>query len=57
MIGIEKHIARFAADRRGATAIEYSIVAAGIAAAIAATLTMTGTSLVSLWATIQAALG
>jgi pilus assembly protein Flp/PilA len=57
MIGIGKHLARFAADRRGATAIEYSIVAAGIACAIAATLTLTGTSLVNLWTTIQAALG
>jgi pilus assembly protein Flp/PilA len=57
MIGIGKQLARFAADSRGATAIEYSIVAAGIACAIAATLTLTGTSLLNLWTTVQNALG
>jgi Flp pilus assembly pilin Flp len=57
MIGIGKQLARFAADKRGTTAIEYSIVAAGIACAIAATLTLTGTSLLNLWTTVQNALG
>lgn len=57
MIEIGKRIARFAADKRGATAIEYSIIAAGIACAIAATLTLTGTSLLNLWTSVQNAFG
>ena len=56
MIELGKKIARFAADRRGATAIEYSIIAAGIAAASAATRALTGTSVLNLWTTVGDAL-
>jgi pilus assembly protein Flp/PilA len=35
---------RFAADTRGATAIEYAIIAAGVGAAIAATVYNLGTT-------------
>jgi pilus assembly protein Flp/PilA len=38
---------RFAADTRGATAIEYAMIAAGIGAAIAAVVTSLGSSVKS----------
>jgi pilus assembly protein Flp/PilA len=38
-------LARFASDKNGATAIEYSIIAAGIAVAIAATVWSLGPKL------------
>jgi pilus assembly protein Flp/PilA len=41
--------ARFAADERGATAIEYSLIAAGIAAAIVGTVYSAGESVKGLY--------
>jgi pilus assembly protein Flp/PilA len=38
-------VARFARDERGATAIEYALIAAGIGATIAATVWQFGSSL------------
>jgi pilus assembly protein Flp/PilA len=43
-------------DRRGATAIEYGLIAAGIGIAIAATVTLIGTDLVTMFGKIQTAL-
>lgn len=40
-----RSLLRFAADESGATAVEYAMIAAGIAIAIAATVATLGTSL------------
>jgi pilus assembly protein Flp/PilA len=40
---------RFHADERGATAIEYAMIAAGIGATIAATVFNMGTTLKTVW--------
>ena len=40
---------RFGADERGATAIEYALIAAGIGATIAATVYNMGTTLKTVW--------
>jgi len=40
---------RFRADERGATAIEYAMIAAGIGATIAATVFNMGTTLKTVW--------
>lgn len=44
---------RVLADRRGATAIEYGLIAAGIAIAIIAAVNTVGTSLSSLFGSIS----
>jgi len=45
-----KLVRRFRADEKGATAIEYALIAAGIGAAIAATVTNLGTTVkAALW--------
>ena len=41
--------ARFCADERGATAIEYALIAAGIGATIAATVFNMGSTLKTVW--------
>jgi len=46
----------FLNDQEGATAIEYSLIAAGIAAAIIATVTSLGTSTNAMWQTISDAI-
>ena len=43
------NLRRFVIARDGATAIEYAIIAAGIAAAIVTTVTALGGSLSALW--------
>lgn len=43
----------FAQDERGATAIEYCLIAAGIAAAIIATVTGLGTKLAESWTNVS----
>ena len=43
------NLRRFVIARDGATAIEYAIIAAGIAAAIVTTVTALGGSLTALW--------
>jgi pilus assembly protein Flp/PilA len=48
--------ARLAADEQGATAIEYALIAAGIGAALAATVYSLGTATDSLYATLAAML-
>ena len=40
---------RFRAAREGATAIEYAIIAAGIAAALVATINALGGSVTAMW--------
>jgi pilus assembly protein Flp/PilA len=49
LFGMRRAFARFIEDQSGATAIEYGLVAAGIAVAISASLTMVGCSLTNLF--------
>jgi pilus assembly protein Flp/PilA len=42
---IARHLTRFRADESGATAIEYAMIASGIAVAIAATVWSLGSSI------------
>ena len=47
---------RLAADEQGATAIEYALIAAGIGAALAATITSLGSTINNLYQSIAAIL-
>jgi pilus assembly protein Flp/PilA len=49
-------IARFVLDESGATAIEYGLIAAGIAVAIIATVGSLGSKLVTTFTSVQDAL-
>jgi pilus assembly protein Flp/PilA len=49
-------VRRFVVDERGATAIEYALIAAGISVAIVATLANVGSSVKAMWITISNAL-
>jgi len=42
-------VSRFADDTRAATAIEYSLIAGGVACAIAATIATLGSSVQTMW--------
>jgi pilus assembly protein Flp/PilA len=50
-------IARFASDRRGATAIEYAVISAIITVVIIASLTAMGTSLTGMLNAVSAGFG
>ena len=52
----DRTLRAFVNDQGGATAIEYSLIAAGIAAAIIATVTSLGTSTNAMWQTISDAI-
>jgi pilus assembly protein Flp/PilA len=47
--GAAHTLARFCADERGATAIEYAMIASGVGAAVAATVWNTGETLKTLF--------
>jgi pilus assembly protein Flp/PilA len=47
---------RFSSDRRGATAIEYALMAAGIAGAVIVTINALGVKVGTMWTTIGTAL-
>jgi pilus assembly protein Flp/PilA len=49
-------VSRFLRDERGATAIEYAIVASGIAVAIAASVTTLGTGVKGMFTNVSTAL-
>jgi pilus assembly protein Flp/PilA len=49
-------ILRFLSDRQGATAIEYGLIAAGIAVAIIATVEGLGTNLNNTFSTVSSSL-
>ena len=49
-------VSRFVKDESGATAIEYGLIAAGIAVAIIATVQALGTNLNATFSTVSAAL-
>jgi pilus assembly protein Flp/PilA len=53
---LTERLHRFLDDRRGATAIEYSLVAAGIAGAIIVTINALGVNVGNMWTTIGNAL-
>jgi pilus assembly protein Flp/PilA len=48
---------RFLRDERGATAIEYAMIAAGVAVAIVAAVNSLGVSVKGMYDTISAAMG
>lgn len=50
------HVRKFEADENGATAIEYAMIAAGIAGAIIATIAAVGTKVSDMYNSIGAAL-
>ncbi len=50
---IMRHARRFAADTRGATAIEYAMVAGGIAVAIVAAVTRLGSQTNTMFANVS----
>lgn len=51
---MKKFLARFAKDESGATAIEYGLIAAGIAVVIVAAVRLAGGNLNTTWGTIAA---
>jgi pilus assembly protein Flp/PilA len=53
---MSKLVSRFVNDEKGATAIEYGLIAAGIAVAIIATVQALGTNLNTTFSTVSTAL-
>ncbi|MEQ8657516.1 MAG: Flp family type IVb pilin [Hyphomicrobiales bacterium] len=53
---MKKFLAKFANDESGATAIEYGLIAAGIAVVIVTMVQLAGTNLNTTWTTIAAAM-
>jgi pilus assembly protein Flp/PilA len=53
---IEKRVRCFLRDESGATAIEYAIIASGIAVAIASTIVTLGTSVKGLYSNVLTAM-
>lgn len=53
---MRKSFWRFIADERGVTAIEYGLLAAGIAVAIIATVEALGTNLTTTFSTVSSSL-
>lgn len=49
-------VRRFLRDERGATAIEYALIASGIAVAIAATIVSLGSSVQGLYSSVATAM-
>jgi pilus assembly protein Flp/PilA len=54
---MKKLVARFVKDESGATAIEYGLIAAGIAVAIITAVNTLGTSLNTTFGTVNSKLG
>lgn len=52
-----KQARRFARDESAATAIEYALIASGVAGAIIAVITTLGGSVTTMWTTIKNAFG
>jgi pilus assembly protein Flp/PilA len=48
---------RFLANESGATAIEYALIASGVAGAIVVTITALGGSVAKMWTSVRTALG
>ena len=56
MTTLTTYVTRFLADDAGATAIEYGLIAAGIAVAIIATVQALGTNLNTTFSTVSTAM-
>ncbi|HTQ83435.1 MAG TPA: Flp family type IVb pilin [Pseudolabrys sp.] len=54
---VQSQFRRFLHQQQGATAIEYALIAAGIAAAIILTVSALGVSVVNMWTSVSNALG
>ena len=52
MLALIQHVARFARDKKGVTAIEYGLIAGLIGVAIIGAVTVVGTDLVALFTTV-----
>ena len=52
-----RRLRSFLRQQSGATAIEYAIIAAGVASAIVVTISLLGGSVLNLWTRASAALG
>ncbi|GIK79814.1 MAG: hypothetical protein GHHEDOFH_01159 [Pseudorhodoplanes sp.] len=52
---IARPLQRFIADRNAATSIDYAVIAAGVGALIAATVTIMGTSLNGMYDAVKSA--
>lgn len=57
MSQISRRLRFFATDERGATSIEYAIIAAGVAGAIVIVVNALGVSVVTMWTSVKNALG
>jgi pilus assembly protein Flp/PilA len=53
----DPRLRRFLADESGATAIEYALIASGVAGAIIVTVQMLGGNLAALWTSVSGAFG
>ena len=53
---VARHAKHFARDESGATAVEYAMIASGVAVAIAAAVTSLGTATGGMYTTIQTTL-
>ena len=53
MIGLRNEIRRFCADESGTTAIEYAIIAVGIAVVLVATVSAIGSSVKNTFTTVS----
>jgi pilus assembly protein Flp/PilA len=54
---IGRQLRRFLHEQQGATAIEYAMIAAGVAGAIIITVNALGVSVVNLWTAVSNAFG
>jgi pilus assembly protein Flp/PilA len=57
MQDLNRAVRNFAADKRGATAIEYAIIASGIAGAIIVVVGTLGTAVSDMWTAVKNAFG
>ncbi|HEX4409515.1 MAG TPA: Flp family type IVb pilin [Xanthobacteraceae bacterium] len=53
---VSRFLSRFLRDESGATAIEYALIASGVAVAIAASVTSLGTSVKTLFTSVSTAM-
>ena len=52
-VSLSEKIRKFSADEAGVTAIEYGLIAAGIAVAIITVVTLLGTELAAMFTTVK----
>ncbi len=54
---LKAHIRRFLPAQEGTTAIEYAVIAAGIAGVLVVVITQLGSQMTTMWGTIAAIFG